>query len=311
MEDSILSIVRLPEVPDDLHELERMIIERESSISNLKPDNEARIVWNNDELKKTKISLVYIHGFSASQGEGAPIHTDIAKRYGFNLFLNRLAYHGIDKDAFKNLTLQDLLNSAAEALAIGEKLGDHIILMGTSTGASLSILLASLFKNIMGVIAYSPIVDFSSLRAKLVRSDFVKFAMKHILHYEYVHSFNNKTPEEEQYWYKDYHVKGLIALNQFVNTYMTEETFKKVTQPFFLGYYYKDKKEHDPTVSVPKMLKMYQNLGTPQDQKRMINFQNAHAHVIGSQYTSDSFYEVQSETINFLEDVLHVEPLHS
>jgi hypothetical protein len=60
-------------------------------------DNEARIVWANDSLKqKTEYAIVYLHGFSASQEEGNPVHRNIAKQFGCNLYLSRLSQHGVD-----------------------------------------------------------------------------------------------------------------------------------------------------------------------------------------------------------------------
>ena len=50
----------------------------------LKPDNEARIIWANDSLKqKTDYAIVYLHGFTASQEEGNPVHKNIAKKFRF------------------------------------------------------------------------------------------------------------------------------------------------------------------------------------------------------------------------------------
>ena len=43
---------------------------------------------SNDSLKeKTEYAVVYLHGFSASQEEGDPVHYDFAKKFGCNLFL--------------------------------------------------------------------------------------------------------------------------------------------------------------------------------------------------------------------------------
>ena len=71
----------IPAVPADAGALEQYVISREAQHT-LKPDNEARIIWNNDSIKnKTEYSIVYLHGFSASQGEGDPVHKDIAKKF--------------------------------------------------------------------------------------------------------------------------------------------------------------------------------------------------------------------------------------
>ena len=71
----------LPRVPGAA-ELDNYIKQHES-LHKLRPDNEARIVWANDSLKNiTEYAILYLHGFSASQGEGDPIHKRIAKKYG-------------------------------------------------------------------------------------------------------------------------------------------------------------------------------------------------------------------------------------
>src|SRR6185369_17294010 len=87
--------LNLPAIPTEASALENYIQTRES-MHKLKPDNEARIIWFDSNRTKTDFAVVYIHGFSASQEEGDPVHTDFAKEFGCNLFLNRLEDHGID-----------------------------------------------------------------------------------------------------------------------------------------------------------------------------------------------------------------------
>ena len=77
----------LPAIPPDPVLLEKYISEKEA-LHKLKPDNEARIVWLNDSLKQqTDYAVVYLHGFSASQEEGDPVHIEFAKTFGCNLYL--------------------------------------------------------------------------------------------------------------------------------------------------------------------------------------------------------------------------------
>src|ERR1022692_2864583 len=86
----------MPAVPSGAAQLESYVRANEA-MHKLKPDNEARIIWARDSLKqKTDYAIVYLHGFSASQAEGDPIHKNIAKEFGCNLYLSRLAEHGID-----------------------------------------------------------------------------------------------------------------------------------------------------------------------------------------------------------------------
>ena len=81
----------LPNIPSDAMQLEQYITNNETK-HKLKPDNEARILWYNDSTKeKTEYAVVYLHGFSASQEEGNPVHFEFAKKFGCNLYLARLA----------------------------------------------------------------------------------------------------------------------------------------------------------------------------------------------------------------------------
>ena len=89
-----------------------------------------------------------------------------------------------------------------------------------------------------------------------------------------------------------------------VNATMKKTTFAAVKQPVFLGYYFKNEKEQDQTVSVAAMLNMYKELGTPSDKKRKVAFPNAATHVIASQWHSKSVEKVQHEIIKFMEKTL-------
>ena len=72
----------MPAVPSNAAALENYVSSNEA-LHKLKPNNQARIVWANDSLKqKTEYAIVYLHGYSASQEEGKPIHTNIAKEFG-------------------------------------------------------------------------------------------------------------------------------------------------------------------------------------------------------------------------------------
>src|ERR1700759_5807845 len=71
----------LPNVPANAAALENYIDSNEAQ-HKLKPDNEARIIWFDSNKTKTEYSIVYLHGFSASQAEGRPINANIATGFG-------------------------------------------------------------------------------------------------------------------------------------------------------------------------------------------------------------------------------------
>jgi len=299
----------LPEIKGDLTLLESEINQSEKTYRNLKPDNQARIVWF-DSLNKTKtpISLVYIHGFSASQGEGIPVHINFARRYCCNLYLARLYEHGLEsEDAFLDMTPEGLLQTAKEAVAIGKKLGDKVILMSTSTGGTLSLYIASGNPDIQALICYSPNIDLYDNKSFILTSPWGLQLSRLVLGSNY-YDFSGP-PGTLNYWITHYRIEGLIALKSLVNASMTKEVFSRVKMPLFMGYYYKDEQHQDNVVSVPAMLKMFDELGTQKEQKRKVCFPEAGTHPIASQIWSHDIKNVEEETFRFAEEILHLKPL--
>lgn len=101
-----------------------------------------------------------------------------------------------------------------------------------------------------------------------------------------------------------YRVEALTQLQVLVDETMTTQTFKEVQQPVFLGYYYKDEIHQDSTISVPAMLRIFEELGTPDDRKKKVAFPNVGARVMASYITSKDLESVKRETNSFLENYL-------
>ena len=292
-----------PELDIPLTSLDSIIAAWEAKVSDLKPDNEARIVWADSTHTKTKFVLLYLHGFSASQEEGDPIHIDFAKKYGMNLYLPRLEDHGrYDENTFKNLTPDNYFESAQHALKIAELLGDSIILMSCSTGSTLAILLEGTSPKIHSHIMYSPNIDIADPSSKLVVKPWGKDILKLVMGGEY--NRIEYTPEGQKYWNTDYHVNGIIVTKYLLENYMTEENFKKVKTPLFLGYYYKNDKEQDNVVSVPRMKEFFNAVSTPTNQKELVAFPKAGRHVIASHVMSGDLDGVKTATYKFWDRVV-------
>ncbi|WP_117193803.1 alpha/beta hydrolase [Rhizobium terrae] len=113
----------------------------ESRYPDIRPGAAKRIVWADPANRpKTPVAIVYLHGFSASAEEVRPLPDRVAKALGANLFFTRLAGHGRSSDAMGEARLEDWLADFSEALAIGETIGERVVVIGTSTGASLATL---------------------------------------------------------------------------------------------------------------------------------------------------------------------------
>lgn len=297
----------LPEVPDSLEELEASIGNIEKSLR-LKPDNEARIVWADSTPQKTGYCLVYLPGFTATYMEGEPVHRRFAERYGCNLYLPRLHGHGLLTDhPLLGFSVDSLLASACHALAVGHKLGEKVILMSTSTGSTLSMILAAKFPDkVHALITYSPNIRLADPAAVMLSKPWgIQIARvvtgDKFRGYEATDSF-------QQYWYTRYRLEGVAGLQRLLEHSMNPATFNKVRQPFFMGYYYKNEEEQDQVVSVAAMLEMYGQLGTPEALKRKVAFADVGKHALASELVSQDIPGVCRETFRFAEEVLKIPP---
>ncbi|MEO7937360.1 MAG: alpha/beta fold hydrolase, partial [Burkholderiaceae bacterium] len=105
----------------------------------IRPGNAKGIGWHAQAHARTPWSVVYLHGFSASRLETAPLADQVARRLGANLFYSRLTGHGrTTLAAMGEASVQDWLADALEALRIGQILGDRVLMIGCSTGATLA-----------------------------------------------------------------------------------------------------------------------------------------------------------------------------
>ena len=296
----------LIQVPSDPAALEAFIRSKEAA-HKVKPDNEARIVWANDSTKaKTPYVIVYLHGFSASQEEGNPVHKNIAGQFGCNMYLARLSEHGIDTiDPLVNMTATSLWESAKEAYAIGKQLGDKVILMGTSTGGTVALELASNFEDVAGLVLYSPNIAINNPSAFLSNNPWgLQIARMVIGGKENI--IKNKPPEFKKYWNDHYRLEAIVELQELLETTMIPSHFNKIKCPVLTLYYFKDEKNQDPVVKVSSMKEMFASIATPTNLKRMVPIPEAGNHVMASPIQSNDIVSVEKETALFLEQIMQL-----
>lgn len=301
---------QVPRVPSDPVALEGYVASIEAR-HHLKPNNEARIVWFDSTHRKTPFVLLYLHGFSASQEEGNPVHRDMAAAFGCNLYLSRLAEHGIDTpDAMVNLTVDELWNSAKEAYAIARQLGDSVIIMGTSTGGTLALQLAATYPEdpIKGLILMSPNIALKNGAAFLLNNPWGLQIARMVTHSKY-YPATDSTAAQRQYWNSPYRLEALTQLEELLETKMVKSTFEGVFQPTLMMYYYRDQIHQDSTVNLTAAWKMMDQLGTPPVYKRQVDIYNGGGHVLGCSLVSKDVPAVERAVDSFSIQVLHLVPL--
>lgn len=293
-----------PDVPSIEHGLEDYVNKIEDAYANIKEGNRANIVWANDSLKnQTEYTIVYLHGYSASHEEGNLVHKPIAKEYGMNIYLSRLSQHGIEGfDAMGEMTAESLMASAQQAVAIGKQLGKKVIIMGTSTGATLGLPIMAHDPEIHAGIFYSPNIDLFDGKTDLLTKPFGLSIAKAVIGSDY-YSFN-PPPGAEKFWTHKYPVEATVQLQTLLNSTMHEENFKKIKQPMLFLSYYKNEEEQDPVVSVAAIRTCFEQLGTPEEKKQHIELPNVGAHAMCSDLYSKDPTAPFNTSKAFIENVL-------
>ncbi|MGO4916527.1 alpha/beta hydrolase [Pseudogemmobacter sp. W21_MBD1_M6] len=131
----------------------------EAQFSDITPGTEKRIVWAGAAGTKTAVSVIYLHGFSATSEEIRPVPDRVARALGANLFFARLSGHGRGGDAMAEPVADDWIRDTAEALAIGRAIGDQVIVLSTSTGGTLAAIAATdpaAMERVKGITFVSP-----------------------------------------------------------------------------------------------------------------------------------------------------------
>jgi pimeloyl-ACP methyl ester carboxylesterase len=299
----------LPKVPSDLTSLEKFISEKEAAVK-LRENNEAQIVWANDTLRTpTEYVFLYIHGFSASQMEGNPVHRNIAKRFESNLYLARITGQGQDTiDAMWNYTPENAWNSAKEALAIAKKLGKKIIILSTSTGGTLALKLSAEYPDkVFALINLSPNIRIKDPLARIMNDPWGLQILRIVYGGNY-RTIKHPQPKAPLYWDTIYRVEALVALEELMETTMTQDVFSRIVCPVLTLYYYKDEENQDQVVDVSVIPDVHKQLSTPNEFNIYKALTTPGNHVIGSSIKSDDYLVVQNEIISFCENILKINP---
>lgn len=279
----------------ELDRLAREIEQGELAATAIKPDNEARIVFHGEAPHgRLPLAVVYLHGFTASQAEGAPAHREIAGILGAHLYLNRLSDHGSDApDAMAGASPERWRDDASRALECGLTLGERVLLVGTSMGASLALDLAASRPDVVaGVIAWSPgirVHDPAQLRAAVMLQGAVAAP-------------GERSAFQRRYWSSMVHTDGYRAIARLFIERMRPEVLLDVVCPAFFGMWDGGEGDRDTLTSVSAMRHAFGWLGTPASQRRMVAYDHA-AHVLASPERSPAAARVLADSLAFLREV--------
>jgi esterase/lipase len=262
-------------LPQDLDEYLRA---EEKAIADITPGAEKIISWAGRRGRKTPVSIIYLHGFTATRQEIAPVYEMVGKELGANVFYTRLAGHGVPGDALGKVSLDAWTKDAWEAYEIGNRIGERVVVAATSTGAPLALWLAAQETPQIAalVLASANMKPAASLSGILLSPRPLRDIVLALMGpYQSVTSMNES---DARYWTKRYPSKSLFTMMAAV-TLGRRVPVEKIGVPSLWLY-----AEKDDVVSLPELKKFYQRMGSAT--KRLVDVPGATGHVLAGDILS-------------------------
>lgn len=285
------------DVVENVPDLDRYLVRREAQHADVKPEQGKTIIWSHPATRsKTPLSLVYIHGFSASRKDIAPVIETLAGTLGANAFLTRLAAHGRTTPAeFAAVTAQDWLDDAREALAVGRRIGRRVVLIGTSTGALLAAM-AALEDNssdIAALVLLSPNFGLRDWRAKFISGPLGRALARFVLGKE--HSFHPDSIGHAEFWTTHYPSQAVVALMDLLN-HARSIDLGKLKMPVLVIY-----TDQDTVVDVAAIRDRFDEIQAPT--KLIVDLPEASRHELtGDALAPETVQPVVQRILQFLAD---------
>lgn len=191
---------------------------REAVFTDIREGAAKRVVWAGEPGARTPLSLLYLHGFSASAAEIRPVPDLLAQALGANLIYTRFAGHGrSDPDALGQASATDWITDTAEALDVARQTGERVIVLATSTGGTLAALAMTqpdLAEGVAGVAMVSPNFAVNSPGAALLTWPAARHWLPLLIGPR--RSFVPRTPEQATHWTIDYPSVAVLPMARAV-----------------------------------------------------------------------------------------------
>lgn len=255
----------------------RYLADEEARVTGTIPGAEKEIIWLDPATRaRTPLAIVYIHGFSATKWEVRPLAEEVAAVFGANLYYTRLAGHGNeDGAAMAAATMNEWVNDMAEAIAIGERLGERIVVISTSTGGTLSTWAAgnpALSGKLAGLVMISPNFEPREVSVELMNMPWGKYLLP--LAFGETRSWTPVNAEQGKWWTTTYPSIAVLPMAALLQAVKNMDV-SKIKVPAFFIY-----SPRDNVVSPDATLKVYEAWGGPKQIFEELNSSDLSHHVL-------------------------------
>lgn len=211
---------------------------------------------------KTPVSILHIHGFSACRQETAPIAEQLANRLGAHLVEARLAGHGLTSQAME-ASAEDWLQSVTDGMDLAHRLGERVLIIGTSTGAPLGCwaakVLAERYGSPLAMMYMAPNFGINQSFAWLLTLPGSRFFIPLIL--GATRTWEAESEAVAKYWSTSYSTLAVIEMQKVVDWFEAQSPASwNMPLGIMLG-------ELDPTISAKKALRVLEKWGGPRSNR--------------------------------------------
>jgi esterase/lipase len=249
---TVHTAVRAISIPENLDEY---LDSAEKEFTDIIPGAEKTILWASEPGVKTEIALVYLHGLSATRQETAPFSDRLADSLDANLFYARLDGHGRTGAALGEATASDWLDDGVEAREIGLRIGNRVLIVGTSTGATLATWLAASQqpRELLGMILLSPNYGPANPAAGVLLWPW-GLQIAHLIEGK-THSFEPANELQERFWTTEYPTRALMEMMALVE--LAHRHLDRVSVPVLAFY-----SPEDRVIDIPAMKAALDRIGS-------------------------------------------------
>ena len=261
--------------PEALSQLDGWLARQEARYSDIRPGTQKGIVWHGAVGQKMPWALVYLHGYSASRMEVAPLPDRVAQVLGANVFHTRLVGHGRTGGAMGEARVQDWLADAVEAVQIGQRLGERLVVMGVSTGGTLAAWLAQRPEGraVSAYVLVSPNFGPKDKRSEVINGPWgqqLALALEGDMRGEV-----SSDPREELAWTNRHATRALFPMMALVQ-HVRESDLSTFRAPVLMLY-----SPRDQTVDPAEIERTFARLGSAQKSLVRVDYsESARQHVL-------------------------------
>ena len=244
------------------------------------------------ESPNHRTAVLLVHGFLASPAEvrgfGELLYED-----GYTVLGTRLRGHGTSPWDLRERSWQEWLDSVNEAWNVLDKLAEKIVLVGFSTGGTLSLLHAQTKpEGLAGVCAICPALKFQNKNMRFVPLMYgANRIVSWLSKYEGVMPFRQTEPEHPHINYRHMPIRGLYELTRLVSH--ARSKLSEIDCPVSII-----QAENDPVVDPSSATIIYESLNT---ERKHLHWVPSNRHGILYQNIGDTHRLVHE----FIKEVTH------